>query len=58
MRNVEIEDIRKPNYFYDEAIKTLRTNLQLSGKRIKSILITSSYPNEGKSDISSVLQKN
>lgn len=57
MRNVEIEDIRKPNYYYDEAIKTLRTNLQLSGKRIKSILITSSYPNEGKSDISISLAK-
>lgn len=52
MKRVEIEDIRKQDYFYDEAMKTLRTNIQLSGKRIKTILVSSCYPNEGKSDIS------
>lgn len=29
----------------------MRTNIQLSGQSIKTILITSCYPNEGKSDI-------
>lgn len=52
MRRVEIEDIRKQDYFYNEAMKTLRTNIQLSGKKVKTILVTSCYPNEGKSDIS------
>ena len=36
----------------DEAIKTLRTNIQFSGKSIKVIMLTSTVPNEGKSVIS------
>ena len=51
MAKVIMKDIRKPDYYYAEAIKTLRTNLQFSGKNIKSILFTSCYPNEGKSDV-------
>lgn len=51
MRKVAIKDIRKQDHFYSEAIKTLRTNIQLSGKSIKTILVTSCFPNEGKSDV-------
>lgn len=51
MAKVNMKDVRKPDYYYAEAIKTLRTNLQFSGKNIKTILFTSCYPNEGKSDI-------
>lgn len=51
MRKAAIKDIRKQDYFYSEAIKTLRTNIQLSGKSIKTILVTSCFPNEGKSDV-------
>lgn len=51
MRKVAIKDIRKQDYFYSEAIKTLRTNIQLSGKSIKTILVTSCFPNEGKSEV-------
>lgn len=51
MRKVAIKNIRKQDYFYSEAIKTLRTNIQLSGKSIKTILVTSCFPNEGKSDV-------
>ena len=51
MRKIAIKDIRKQDYFYSEAIKTLRTNIQLSGKSIKTILVTSCFPNEGKSDV-------
>lgn len=51
MKKVAIKDIRKQDYFYSEAIKTLRTNIQLSGKSIKTILASSCFPNEGKSDI-------
>ena len=51
MKKITLTDKRKNNYYYNEAIKTLRTNIQLSGQSIKTILITSCYPNEGKSDI-------
>ena len=51
MKKLNLTDRRKPDYFYSEAIKTLRKNIQLSGQSIKTILITSCYPNEGKSDI-------
>ncbi len=51
MKKLNLTDRRKPDYFYSESIKTLRTNIQLSGQSIKTILITSCYPNEGKSDI-------
>ena len=48
---VTMTDPRKENYFYEEAIKTLRTNIQFTGKNVKTILLTSCYPNDGKSDI-------
>lgn len=51
MKKLNLTDRRKPDYFYSESIKTLRTNIQLSGQSIKTILITSCYTNEGKSDI-------
>ena len=36
----------------EEAIKTLRTNIQFSGSGLKVIMLTSTVPNEGKSVIS------
>ena len=48
---VELTDPRKSNYFYEEALKTLRTNIQFGGADIKTILVTSCFPNEGKSDV-------
>ena len=48
---VIMTDPRKENYFYEESIKTLRTNIQFTGKNVKISLLTSCYPNEGKSDI-------
>lgn len=36
---------------FDEAIKTLRTNIQFSGADIRKVMITSTEPNEGKSEI-------
>lgn len=41
----------------NEAYKTLRTNIQFCGKDIKTICITSSLPNEGKTVISFRLAK-
>ena len=47
---ITLENIQKNDYFYEEAIKTLRTNIQFCGSGIKTIMFTSSIPNEGKSD--------
>ncbi|MBP3469195.1 MAG: tyrosine protein kinase, partial [Lachnospiraceae bacterium] len=49
-KNIVLTDPENEDYFYDEAIKTLRTNIQFSGKNYKTILLTSSYSSEGKSD--------
>lgn len=51
MQDVFMIDSRKSDYFYEEAIKTLRTNIQFSGVDIKTIVVTSCFPNEGKSDV-------
>ena len=48
---VTLKDPKKSDYFYEESIKTLRTNIQFSSKQVKVVLLTSCYPNEGKSDI-------
>lgn len=50
-QKVTLTDPVREDYFYMEAMKTLRTNLQFSGKNYKSILITSAQPGEGKSNI-------
>ena len=55
MKKLNLTDKRNPDYFYSEAIKTLRTNIQFSGKTVKAILLTSCYPNEGKSNITFAL---
>ena len=41
----------KDDYNYNESIKTLRTNIQFCGSGIKVIMLTSSMPDEGKTDI-------
>lgn len=48
---VTLKDPKKSDYFYEEAIKILRTNVLFSSKQVKVILLTSCYPNEGKSDL-------
>lgn len=48
---VILTDPKKADVFYEEAIKTLRTNMQFSGMETKSVVLTSCYPNEGKSDV-------
>ena len=51
LQKVVMTDPKQQDYFYEEAIKTLRTNIQFTGTEIKTIVLTSCYPNEGKSDI-------
>ena len=39
IQRVILTDSRKEDVFYEEAIKTLRTNMQFSGVETKSIVI-------------------
>lgn len=39
------------DYNYNEAIKTLRTNIQFCGSSIRTMMFTSSLPDEGKSEV-------
>lgn len=50
-RTLVMKDPRKEDYFYEEAMKILRTNIQFAGKHTQVIVFTSCYPNEGKSDV-------
>lgn len=52
---LELKREMKDDYNYNEAIKTLRTNIQFCGSNIKVIMFTSSLPDEGKSDVSFAL---
>lgn len=52
-----IKDSGESDYFYQEAINTLRTNVLLSGRDVKSIMVTSTVSGEGKSEISFELAK-
>lgn len=56
-KKIIMTDPRKTDHSYEEAIKTLRTNIQYAGRNIKVIVLTSCYPNEGKSDITFQLAK-
>lgn len=50
-QQVTLKNYVTTDYAYEEAIKTLRTNIQFCGSSIRAIMLTSSVPNEGKSDI-------
>ena len=43
---------KEADFHYDEAIKALRTNIQFCGLNVRMIMITSTVPEEGKSNIS------
>ena len=45
-----INDTMQGDFFYKEALKTLRANIQFSGRKRKTILFTSVLEGEGKSD--------
>lgn len=52
MQNVVIRAIEKQEFRTKEAYKTLRTNLEFSGRNVKVISLTSCTPNEGKTSVS------
>ena len=49
---VKVKHIKSKSFTESEAFKKLRTNIQFSGKNIKTIAFTSTYPGEGKSEVS------
>ncbi len=51
MKSIELTKPNKEIYYYTEAIKKLRTNIQFSSNAVQVIAITSSFPSEGKSDV-------
>ena len=51
LEKVVMTDPKKPDYFYEESIKTLRTNIEFTEMDVKTIVFTSCFPNEGKSDV-------
>lgn len=46
-----LKDNLETDYGFDEAMKTLRTNILFSGNGIRTIMLTSALPNEGKSEL-------
>ena len=52
---LKLKNSEKKDYHYEEAIKTLRTNLQFCSSSMKVIMFTSSLPDEGKSEITFAL---
>ncbi|WP_276979990.1 CpsD/CapB family tyrosine-protein kinase [Johnsonella ignava] len=54
---VKLRPPNKEDYFYNEAIKALRTNIQFCGNNIHVIMITSSIPGEGKTMTSFALAR-
>lgn len=51
METIELRNIRKHSYTKTESLRALKTNLQFCGDDVKTILFTSSVPDEGKSTI-------
>lgn len=56
-QQITLKNIISKDYAYEEAIKTLRTNIQFCGSNIRTIMFTSSIPNEGKSSIAFALAR-
>ena len=54
---IQITQDEKRDYQYEEAMKTLRTNIQFSGNGLKVIMLTSAMPDEGKSETSFAVAK-
>lgn len=52
MKTINLDLNASRDYFVNESLKTLRTNVQFCGTDVKAIAVTSCQPNEGKSTIS------
>lgn len=50
-QQVTLKNVASGDYAYEESIKTLRTNIRYSGRNVRVIMLTSSFPGEGKSSV-------
>lgn len=51
METIELKNIKKHSYTKTESLRALKTNIQFCGDDVKTILFTSSLPDEGKSTV-------
>lgn len=51
MESVQFGKIKEQSYTMKESLRALKTNIQFCGDDVKTILITSAIPNEGKSTV-------
>ncbi len=51
MDTVKFGNIKKQSYTMKESLRALKTNIQFCGDDLRTILLTSSIPNEGKSTV-------
>ncbi|MBQ3030371.1 MAG: polysaccharide biosynthesis tyrosine autokinase [Agathobacter sp.] len=51
METVALKSIKEHSYTMKESLRALKTNIQFCGDDVKTILITSSLPDEGKSTV-------
>ena len=51
METVKFGNVREQSYTMKESLRALKTNIQFCGDDVKTILITSAVPNEGKSTV-------
>lgn len=52
METVRLRNLEERSYAQKESMRAIRTNIQFCGDDIRTIVITSSIPNEGKSTVS------
>lgn len=56
-QHVELKNALSNDFAYEEAIKTLRTNIRYCGRNVRVVMLTSSLPNEGKSNVTLALAR-
>lgn len=56
-QQIVLKNAFSKDYAYEEAIKTLRTNIRYCGRNIRVVMLTSSMPNEGKSSVTFALAR-
>ena len=57
METVKFGQIKEQSYTMKESLRALKTNIQFCGDDVKTILITSAVPNEGKSTVAMDLER-
>jgi capsular exopolysaccharide synthesis family protein len=51
MKSVKFDNLKPQSYTLKESLRALKTNLQFCGDDIRTIVVTSAMPNEGKSTV-------